>query len=68
MVRAEISEFLDKCVKESLMHYREGLTDFTMLAVAQDTSLHPDFDPFDMLAFELMSFRYRNMFGITDAE
>tara|TARA_R110002126_G_scaffold105861_2_gene240393 strand:+ start:1398 stop:1604 length:207 start_codon:yes stop_codon:yes gene_type:complete len=68
MVRAEISEFLDNCVKKSLEHYREGLTDYTMVAVAQDTSLHPDFDPFDMLAYELMSFKYRDMLGIDDAE
>tara|TARA_R110000851_G_scaffold229758_4_gene382490 strand:+ start:5346 stop:5552 length:207 start_codon:yes stop_codon:yes gene_type:complete len=56
-------EFLNKCVKKSLEHYRVGLTDHTVLAVAQDTSLHPDFDPFDMLAYELMSLRYRNMFA-----
>lgn len=68
MVSKETNEFIDMCVNKSLDHYREGLITHTMLSVAQDTSLHPDFDPFDMLAYELMSQRYRNMFKDRDAD
>lgn len=64
MVSKETDEFLDECVKKSMEHYREGLHDITALAVAQETSLHPDFDPFEMLAFELMAKKYRSGMGI----
>jgi hypothetical protein len=67
-ITEETSNFLNKCVEKSCAKYHEGLTDHTILAVAQDTSLHPDFDSFDMLAYELMSLKYRDMMGIPDAE
>lgn len=69
MENKDLDEFLDRCVKKSLEHYREGLHDATALATAMECpSLHPDVDPFEMFAFQLMASKYRKEFGITDVD
>lgn len=69
MVSKDIDEFLDLCVKKSMEPYMEGLhQDYHMVNVAQNTSLHPDFDPFEMLAFELMARSARNNFDVPNEE
>lgn len=55
----DIDKFLNKCVSKSLGAKKEDK--YSILPCLENEYLHPDFDPFQMLEFELMALKARRM-------
>lgn len=59
----EIDEFLDKCVKKSL-GYDPNDDKYSIMECLKNQYLHPNYDPFEMLSFDLLALTIRAKYGI----
>ena len=61
------NRFLDKVVRKVLNSDEADDKRSSIAECAQNMYLNPDYDPFEMLQFQLMALSYREMLGISSS-
>jgi len=64
----KIEALLDTCVKKSLGWDPIQAAKWSIVECAKSEFLHPEYDPFKMLEFQLMAETIRKKYGITGGD
>lgn len=64
MISEKMEAFLDVCVRRSLKPNTEQVDKWSIKECAKNEFLHPDYDPFKMLEYQLMADTIRKKYNI----